>query len=56
MKEILKCLVESAHAAESGCEGDLSHGHSGLVDELFGEEHSAGLGYCDGRGAEVLKE
>ncbi len=56
MKEFAEGFVEAAHAAESRCDGDLRHGHRGFVDQLLGEEHSAGLGDGEGRRAEVLKE
>src|SRR5579859_6210894 len=56
MEELLKRLMKTANAAESCRERNVRHGHPGLVDELFGEEHAPGLRHGDGRRAEVLKE
>ena len=52
----LKRLVEAADAAEAGGEGDLGHRQLGLVDELLGQQHAAGLRDGDRRGAEMLLE
>jgi hypothetical protein len=56
MKEVEKCFVESAEAAEAGRHGDFGHWHPGFVDELFCEEHAAGLGDGDGGCSKVLEE
>lgn len=56
MEKLLKRLMKTADAAEAGGEGNVRHGHAGLVDELFGKQHAPGLGHGDGRRAEVLKE
>ena len=49
-------LVEPAQAAEARGEGDLGHRQVRLVDQLLGEEHTAGLRDRDRRGAEMLAE
>jgi hypothetical protein len=56
VKEIMEDFVESAEAAETGCERNFGHGHLGFVDELLGEEDAAGLCNGDGRGSEMLEE
>jgi hypothetical protein len=56
MKEGAESLIEAAHAAESRSEGDVRHGHSGFVNEMFGKEHSSSLRDGNRRGAEVLKK
>jgi hypothetical protein len=56
VEEMPERFVEAPDAAESGCEGDFGHGHLGFVDELLGEEDTAGLRYSDWGGSEVLME
>ncbi len=54
--ELLEGLVEAPHAAEARRHRDLRHRQPGLLDQLLGEQHAAGLGDRDRRGAEVLAE
>jgi hypothetical protein len=56
MEQIQKYLIESPHAAEPGCQRNLSHGHSRFVNELLGKEHTPSLCHRDGRCSKMLKE
>jgi hypothetical protein len=56
MEQVSKYLIESPHAAEPGCQRNLSHGHSRFVNELLGKEHTPGLCHHDGRSPKMLKE
>jgi hypothetical protein len=49
-------VVEAADAAEARGHGDRGHGQTRVMQELFGEEHAAGLRNCQGRCADVLIE
>ncbi len=50
----LERLVEPAHAAEAGREGDFDHRQVRLMDQLLGEQHAACLRDGDGRSAQML--
>ena len=52
--ELLKRLVEPPHAAKAAGQRDLDHGEIGLMDQLLGKQHAAGLRDRDGRGSDVL--
>jgi hypothetical protein len=56
MKEVAKRFIEASHAGESGSKGDVRHGHTGFVNQVLGEEHSASLRDGNGGSAEVLKK
>jgi hypothetical protein len=56
VEEMLERLVEAPQAAESGCECDFGHRHSGFVYELLGEENAAGLRDGDWGSSEMLME
>jgi hypothetical protein len=56
MKKVPEYFIESPNAAESGCQRNLSHGHSRFVNKLFSKEHTPGLRYRDGRGSKMLHE
>src|ERR1700761_304096 len=55
VEELEKSLVESPHAAETGCRCDVRHRHLSVVDQLFGKQHSPGLCNRDGGGAKMLE-
>ena len=54
MKKILKCLIESPHAAESGCQRNFRHRHLRLVDQLLGKEHAPRLRHRNRRSSKML--
>src|SRR6516225_6410398 len=56
MIDVAEGSVEPAHGAEARGEGDLRHGQSGFVDELFSEVQAARLRHCAGRGSQVTQK
>ena len=56
MVDLADAGVEATDAAESGGEGDLGHGQSGLIDELLGEVKAASLRDGNRSGAEMTQE
>jgi hypothetical protein len=45
--ELLKSLIKSPDASKSAGERDLDHREIGLMNQLLGEQHAAGLRNCD---------
>jgi hypothetical protein len=56
MIDVAEGSVEPPHGAEARGEGDLRHGQSGFVDELFSEVQAARLCHCAGRGSQVTQK
>ncbi len=56
MEELAKGLVEAADAAKAGGKSDLRHRQTRVMDQLFGEQHAAGLRHRDRRRTEMLHE
>src|SRR5581483_9716425 len=51
-----ECIVEATNAAEARSHGDIAHGKSRLVNQLFGKVQPTGLCHCDGTGSKMLQE
>jgi hypothetical protein len=56
MKQIAKDFVETTQAAKTSCQGNFSHRHPRLMNELLGKEHASCLGYSNRGGAKMLFE
>jgi hypothetical protein len=56
MIDLLDAGVESPYATEPGGNGNLTHGQTGLVDELFCEVQTAGLSHSHRRRPQVSQE